>query len=133
MGSKSNYLENALLDHALGGPNYVRPASAFVELYTDVPNEAGVGTEVTSGSYARAEVVNDATNFPAAAGSAKSNAVAIVFPTATANWGTIMGVAVFDAASGGNCLWAGALDDPLNVNTGATFSFEIGQLVFTED
>lgn len=133
MGSKSNYLENKVLDHVLGGADYARPGTLYVELYTDVPSEAGVGTEVTGGAYARASVLNNAANFPASVGSSKSNANAIAFPTATANWGTVVGFAIFDNASGGNCLFAGALAEAFNVNAGATFSFQAGQLVFTED
>lgn len=80
-GSFSNYLENALLDHALGGGNYTRPATVYIALFTVAPSDAGGGTEVSGNNYSRAAVTNDATNFPAASGGAKSNGVAITFAT----------------------------------------------------
>ena len=51
-GSKSDYLENEILDHVLGGADYSRPATVYIALYTAAPTDAGGGTEVTGGSYA---------------------------------------------------------------------------------
>src|SRR5690349_18898367 len=107
MSSKSDYLENKILDHMLGGPDYTRPATVYVALFTTAPSDAGGGVEVTGGSYARVAVTNNATNFPGASGGAKQNANTITWPTATALWGTVVAVGIFDAASGGNLLfWA---------------------------
>jgi len=86
-GSKSNYLENKVLDHVLGGGDYTRPATVYVALYTVAPSDTGGGTEVTGGSYARAAVTNNSTNWPAASGGEKSNGTEITFETATASWG----------------------------------------------
>jgi len=49
-GSKSNYLEDELLDHVLGGADWARPATVYIALYTVTPGDAGGGTEVTGGS-----------------------------------------------------------------------------------
>lgn len=104
-GSKSNYLEDKMLDHVLGGPDYTRPATLYFGLFTAEPNEAGTGTEVTGGSYARVAVTNNATNFPASSGSQKQNGTPVTFVAATADWGTIVAVGVFDASSSGNMLF----------------------------
>ncbi len=108
MGSKSDYLENALLDHVLGGGDYTRPATVYVGLWTaalDDTSDGSTAGEVSGGSYARVAVTNNATNWPAAASGAKSNGTAITFPQATADWGTVTYFAILDAATAGNVLY----------------------------
>ena len=43
MGSKSNYLEDALLDHVLGGGDYTRPATVYIGLWTATLDDASDG------------------------------------------------------------------------------------------
>ena|SRR3990167_6825504 len=133
MGSKSDYLANKIMDHMLGGGDYTRPATVYVALFTVTPGEAGGGTEVTGGSYARVAVTNNATNFPASLYQGKSNATTITFPTATADWGTIVGTALFDASTAGNMLFWSALNASKVVSNGDVFRFQDDDLVFTED
>lgn len=132
-GSKSDFLENELLDHVLGNAAYSAPATTYVALYTAAPTDAGGGTEVSGGSYARVAVTNNDTNWPAASGGAKANGTAITFPTATANWGTVVAFAILDAASGGNLLYWGDLAASKSVDDGDTASFAVGELDVTED
>lgn len=131
--SKSNYLEDKILDHMLGGGDYTRPASVFIALYTSAPSDSGGGTEVSGGAYARAAVTNNTTNWPAAASGVKANGTEIVFAQATAPWGNVTHFAVFDALSGGNMLFWGALTASRSVATGDTPSFAVGALTVTED
>jgi hypothetical protein len=131
--SKSDYLENEILDHVLGGSDYTRPATVYVAIYTATPNDAGGGTEASGGSYARAAVTNNATNWPAASGGAKSNGTAITFPTPTAGWGTVTSFGIFDASTGGNLLYYGNLSANKTIDISDTVSFAIGALDITED
>lgn len=131
--SKSNYLENKLLDLVFGGTTFTPPATLYIALYTSDPTDADTGTEVSGGSYARVAVTNNATNWPAASGGQKSNANAITFAQATASWGTVTHVGIRDALTGGNLLYSGPLVTPRTVNNGDTFSFAATQLVITED
>jgi hypothetical protein len=108
-GSKSDFLELELLDHVLGNAAYTAPANIHVALFTVAPTDAGGGTEVTGGSYARVQVTNNATNFPAAAAGLKQNGTAINFAQATADWGTVVAFGLFDAATSGNLLYWGWL------------------------
>jgi hypothetical protein len=105
-GSFSNTLETKILDHVFGGPDYTRPATLYVALFTAAPGEAGGGTECTGGSYARAAVTNNATNFPAASGTPteKVNATEIKFAPLSASIGTVVGVALFDALTSGTMI-----------------------------
>lgn len=136
--AKSDYLEAALLNHVLGATAFTAPATVYVALYTALPTDAAAsGTEVSGGAYARVAVTNNTTNWPAATGTApttKSNGTSITFPAPTANWGTIVGFAIKDAASGGNTLYWGSLTAAKVVSSGdAAPSFAVSALTVTED
>jgi hypothetical protein len=128
--SKSDFLENKLLDHMLGKTAYTMP-TVYVGLYTAAPTDAGGGTEVSGGAYAR--VATTGATWNAASAGSSSNAAAVTFPTASASWGTVTHFGLFDAASAGNMLRWGALTTSKTVGNGDTPSFGIGTLVLTED
>lgn len=132
-GSKSDFLENELLDHMLGNAAYSAPATVYIALYTTAPTDAGGGVEVSGGSYERKAVTNNDTNWPAAAGGAKSNGTEIAFIEATANWGTVLAFGIFDAASGGNLLYWATLTDNKDIDSGDTAKFAVGDLDVNED
>jgi hypothetical protein len=132
-GSKSDYLENKILDHVLGGGDYSRPATVYIALYTVAPSDAGGGTEVTGGSYARKDVTNNATNWPAASSGIKQNGTAITFAQATADWGTVVAFAIFDAVTAGNMLYWGDLTASKSVENGDTAEFAVAGITITED
>lgn len=131
-GSKSDFLENEVLDHVLGNSAYSAPATVYIALYTVDPSDAGGGTEVTGGSYARVAVTNNGTNWPAASGGSKSNGTDFTFPTASAGWGVVTAMGIFDAATSGNLLYWAELTTDKTINSGDTAKFSIGDLVVTE-
>lgn len=108
MAGFTDYLEKKILDLIFSDTAYSVPATLYFGLFTVAPADDGTGgTEVTGGSYARVSVTNNSTNFPAATEgdpSVKQNGTAITFPTATADWGTVVAMGVWDASSGGNLL-----------------------------
>ena len=53
MAALSNYLENALINATLRNTSYTSPSTVYVGLFTTDPTDAGSGTEVSGGSYAR--------------------------------------------------------------------------------
>lgn len=130
-GSFSDFLENELLDHVFSAAAYTAPATIYAALYTVAPTDAGGGTEVTGGAYARVAITNNATNFPAAAAGAKSNGTEINFGTATANWGTVVAVALLDAASAGNFLAWADLAVSKTINNGDSAKFPVNDLDLT--
>lgn len=135
MSALSDYLENKLLDHLLRNTAYSQPGTLHFALFTSDPGESGVSGEVSGGSYARAAVTNNNVNFPQCAASGtptKSNGTTIIFPTATAAWGTVTHWAIYDAASGGtNMLMHGALSSPRYVANGDTPKIAAGALAIT--
>ena len=133
----SNFLENELLDHVLGGGDYTRPATVYVALYTSDPTDADAGSEVSTGDwsdYARVAVTNNATNFPAASGGSKSNGTDIDFGVATiVTPPDVTHVGIRDASSGGNLLKHGALTVPKTIQDGDPVLFAAGDLTVTHD
>lgn len=116
MSALSDYAENELLDHLLGTGSWTMPSQVYVALYTSAPSDAGGGTEVSGGSYAR-----QAVDFDAASGGATNPDADVEFPTATASWGTVTHVGLFDASTSGNLLMWGALAQSKAVGSGDTF------------
>lgn len=104
MAALSDFAENELLDHLLGTGSWTMPSDVYVALYTGAPSDAGGGTEVSGGSYARQSV-----SFSAASGGATNPDADVEFPQASASWGTITHVGLFDASTSGNLLMWGAL------------------------
>lgn len=133
MAGKSNYLENAVLDHLLGGPDYARSATVYLALFNTAPNEAGGGTEVSGGGYARIPVTNDPTNFPPAVNGEKMLATIQTFPTSTTDWGTVVAMAIFDADPGGNMLFWANLVSSQAVPVDRVATFFQNKIIFSED
>jgi len=132
-GSKSDFLELEVLDHVLGNLAYTAPANVYVALYTADPSDAGGGTECTDGSYARATVVNNYTNWPNASSGAKANGTEITFTEATASWGTVCAFGIFDNLTVGNLLYWAELTTNKTIDSGDTAKFAVGDLDILED
>jgi hypothetical protein len=132
-GTFSHYLENKLLDHVFGGGDFSRPSTVYFALFTVAPSDAGGGTEVSGGGYARAAVTNNSTNFPAADNGAKENAVEVVFPHATGDWGEVEAVGLLDASTAGNLLAWALLGEAKNVISGDVPRLAPGDVSFTLD
>lgn len=93
----------------------------YVALFTVAPTEAGGGTEVVGGSYARqAYQPGDANWTAATAQGDSSNKVAITFPAPSGNWGTVVAIGIFDRLTNGNLLWWAEVTDALTVSNGDT-------------
>lgn len=126
MAAMSNYLEDKLVNHTLRNTAFTTPGtSIYVSLFTTDPTDAGNGTEVTGGSYARIQVTSwDA---PSSNGTTANTSV-ITFPTATASWGTVTHFGIHDALTTGNLLIHGALTASKVVGSGDVFQFAAGDL-----
>lgn len=133
---KSTALANAIADHILGGPDYVRVATVYYALFSADPMPSqGVSNELAYGGYARVAKTNNATNFPAAVAGLKSNGVVVQFPTHDGTTGdedaTHFGI--FDSLSGGVFLAGGELDTTYNIDELDAPKFEPGTMTWTEE
>lgn len=121
----SNYLEKKLLEHVFRNVSYTPPATVYVALFKTLPSGDGTGgVEVSGGAYARQPY-----NAAAATGGSPTsvaNGALVQFPTATADWGTINGAGIYDAATGGNLLESGPLSTSKTVLSGDSFAFPVG-------
>ena len=122
----SNYLENALINETLRGTAFTAIATPYIALFTSDPTDAGTGTEVSGGSYAR-----QAATFGAPSNGASVTTADITFPTCTSAWGTVGWIGIYDAVTTGNLLYHTALDTAKAIDTGDIFKISAGNLSVT--
>lgn len=141
MAGKSVYLEDKWLN-MWKGTAFTFPATTYVALLTTNPTD-DTGTalvEVSGGSYARQPITGStgwSSIAPVSGGSGTtpeqmSNASVITFPTPTVSFGTITGIALYDAVTAGNLLYWSSIT-PQVVGVGVVASFAIGSLKVTDD
>lgn len=134
---RSNYAANAILNFYRGTAYPTFPTGGFwVALLTSAPTDrAGTGlVEVSGGSYARQQLPGADLNAPTTTGSGLTSIQNIIsnanltWPTASATWGTVVGVAFYDASTGGNFWEYGDLVTSQAVTTGNTFELPSGDI-----
>lgn len=128
----STFWDNEMLDHLFGKGNYTPPAHIYVGLSKADPTKDGSGvSEPSDGSYARVET--DPADWDTAAASTIENINEITFPVPTGDWGTVTHGILYDAASGGNFLGYGELNEPKEILTGPDASnFPAGDIIITK-
>jgi len=89
---------NRVLTWLMTGSNVARPSAIYAALFTS-PTQ-----EVSGNGYARKAIT-----FANGNNRGTSNTAAVTFAAVGGGWGTVTHVALFDAATGGNMLWQGAL------------------------
>jgi len=128
MAELSNYLENKLLDHVLRNVSYTSPTTVYVGLFTADPTDAGTGTEVSGGSYAR-QILSVTT----ATGGIVTSSADVTFPQATASWGTVSHIGLLDALSSGNLLMHTPLTTSRAIESGDILKISTGNLTASLD
>ena len=127
--SLSNTFETRVLTWLFTGDAVTRPSAFYIALFTSNPAEDASGTEVsTSGTaYARQSATFTVS------GNEATNSAAIEFPTATASYGTVTHIGVFDAASAGNLIAYAALTTSKAIDPGAVLRLPANELDITMD
>lgn len=140
----SDYLENKLIDHVFRGTAYTAPTTIYFALFTSSCSDSAGGTEVATGSYARASLGASTTNWAgtqsagstavsSGTGGTTSNNGVITFATPSAGWGTVTHLGVYDALSAGNLLICKALTLSKTINSGDTVTFPAASFTFQID
>ena len=133
---------------AASAPSYPGNANEVITDGTAVLTEQTSGldagtaiVEPSGGAYARVQVAASLANMSGtqgagttAASSGSSGTISnnnqLAFPASTAAWATapamVWGVAIYDAAAGGNLVQWGSLGSPQNVGSGVTVTFNAG-------
>lgn len=126
--SFSNTFETRVLQWALDPlASPTRPTATYLALFTSNPAEDGSGTEVSGGAYARQAVSITVS------GNTASNTAAVEYPTATASYGTVTHVGIYDALTAGNLIAYGALTTSKAIDTGDVLRVPTGDLDITLD
>lgn len=130
-GGMSDYLSNKLIDLIFRDQAYSWPLSVYLTLYTAAPSNAGGGTEVSGGSYARVAIGSSyaalsgtqsagSTDESTGTGGRISNNTTKSFPAPTADWGTVSWCGLKDAATVGNLMWWKPLTAPKTIPSGVS-------------
>jgi len=128
MSALTDYSEKLLLDWLMTAGAAARPTAWYVALFTSAPSDAGGGTEVTGAGYARKVVIFAAASTP---GGATSNTSEVSWTAVGGSYGTVTHAAIFDALTGGNMLWEGALGVAKSVTDGDALTFTAGDINLT--
>lgn len=126
MLNKSDYLRNVVINFSLRGVSPTAPANHYLALFNVAPTSAGGGTEVSGPGYVRKLVTFAAPVTPGAV----SN-TAQISQAPTGDWNSVEAVGVFDALTGGNMLYFGAIT-PRTVLSGDNFAFPVGYFAVAE-
>lgn len=129
MGSKTDYLENKILDHVLRNTAYTSPTTIYIALLTADPTDAGTQTNEVSGSNYAREVIT----FDAPVSGVTQNTALVQFNTPSGSWGTVSHWAVADALTVGNYLYHSAFDTARAIATSDDVEVPIGAIICQED
>jgi hypothetical protein len=133
MANLSDYTENLIATWLAGGAAPAALTTVFLEIYSTVPNEAGVGgtsvmTQLT-GSATRKSL--NSTNFTVTADQVKNNLIELTISAGACNIG---GFAIWTLASGGNMLYYGSLlvnNAQVAIGAGDTVRFDANAITLT--
>jgi len=125
--SLTNTFETTTLNWLLTATSVTRPTAWYVALYTIAPTDVGGGTEVSGPAYARQSCAFSVS------GDTASNSAALEWDVAGTNWGNVVAIGVFDAATSGNLIAFGDLAASKNITAGDIFRISAGNLDITLD
>lgn len=134
MSAASNYTEANIMNAMLHGQAYPLPAGTYVSLHTANPGDTGASEVSTTAwpAYVRKHAEDGGvigTGWTAPADGVCTNTKQLIYPS---NNGVsnvqVTHFGVWDAATGGNLLFAAALYDVKNVGVGDVFVFDVGSI-----
>lgn len=128
----TTYLKGKLLNLLFSGTAWSgKPSTLYFAAFSVAPTISGGGTELSGGGYARVSMAASSGNFTVTT-NALTNAAAISFPQATANWADVVAIGIYDAPSGGNLLFYFSVATQ-SVVRGMALNIAIGDLDLTFD
>lgn len=132
--SKSDYLENKILDHVLKNTAYTPPATVYLALYTGDPLDDGVSaTEVNAAPGYTSGYARQAVTWGTASNGVLANSTVIDFgPIVCSANITVTHGQLMDAASGGNPLYHDPVEIARTITNGKILRLAVGDLTVTE-
>jgi hypothetical protein len=128
-GQTNTQVQN-ILSRDFGSVSYTPPGTWYIGASTTTINQDGTGaTEPSGGGYARVAVTNNTSNWQTIPGDVGCrNLTAIEFPVATASWGTITFLGIWDSASGGTMRYFAQLTNSKSVGIDDVLRMDAYQL-----
>lgn len=132
MSGFSTYLSQGIIQSTLRGQAFTVPSNLYLALFTaDPTDDNATANEATGAWYGR--VSTGAWAAPVGTGNSTSNSNQITFSAVTGVAITITHWGIYDAASGGNLLYSGALTASKVLNVGDIMTVAAGALQITVD
>ena len=141
-GSKSNYLENLVINTIIGKSTDLTatvPSTMWIALLNTTANDSWVPTatgECAGANYARYKFTNStSSNWTKATVGTVQNKATFTFTTsASTGWGTVQAFAIVDTSStgSGNTYYWGDLTSPVTISAGNVVRFSTGTLIIGE-
>jgi len=129
----SDFIEQKLLETLLNNAAFPTVSTTYVALHTTSPLDDGSGAECVGTNYARIDT-GAFTSMTAITDGQTENTAEIAFAQASdGTWGTITHVGLWDAVSGGNLIYHGALTSSKTIDANDTFKIAAGDLIVTLD
>jgi len=126
MSALSDYAETLLANFIANATTATRPTTRYLALFTAAPSDSGGGTEVSGSGYAR-----QAVTFGAASSGVTANTSTHTYTAAGGAWGTITHFGIFDALTGGNLLWHGAVTTSRTIADGESLTVAASAFTLT--
>jgi hypothetical protein len=135
----SDWLEKNFASHIFGSGTLSKPSTLAFALLRNPPTDGMTGATIpevsNAGGYARQTLNPSSSNWldPIGTDGLCYNHQQVLFPTATADWGWVSGVAILDSATygAGNVWIHGTLTTPKLIGVGDAFRFASGDLDIT--
>jgi hypothetical protein len=124
----SDYLEDQITGWINGTTFATAPTATFVQLYSQDPTDAG---SATGALYTRISVAAGGWTRGTGGAGTLSNTGVITITSSAASGATATHVAVFNAITGGNLLFYGALSASKSIGVGDEVKFNALQLTLT--
>jgi hypothetical protein len=125
MSNFSDHSETLVATWLFTTDSATRPTAWYLGVGTG-NDDAGLTGEPSGNGYSRQQVV-----FTVSGAVATLSGAETFGPCTTTGWGTIASAAIFDAATGGNCLAVGALTTSRLVEVGDSLTVADGAVTFT--
>jgi len=132
--AKSGQNIQDILQNVIGDASFESAGARYVRLWTTSPSvvDGSGGVECTGGSYAAVEI-HTSSKFPSigSTDTEVANDLAIVFPTATSSWGTVVAYTISKLSTGTVFLRIVPIPSTV-VDSGTTATFAVGSVVIRE-
>jgi hypothetical protein len=128
MAAFSNYMEDAITAWINGTTFPSAPTNTYVQLYSQDPTDEG---SATGALYTRISVASGGWTRGTGGAGTLSNTGVITITSSAASGATATHVAVFNAITGGNLLFYGALSASKSIGVGDEVKFNALQLTLT--